>query len=257
MKKISVGIIGGTHGMGQWLAEVLTAEGCNVCVTGRNTPMTAADAASTCDIVVVSVPIAATADVIGQVGPLMKKKQLLMDLTSLKKEPIALMLSSSVSEVVGCHPLFGPSITQAAGNNIVLCPGRGKTWYDWIKNIFLSSGYTLLERTPSEHDRMVAIVQALNHLNTIALGSVIARTGYAPDEIHRYATPVFRTKMEMIQKVFTESPDLFAQIIAGNPDTDDLLETYQQVIAEIRRLLKTGGSAALKDYLTEAACKLF
>lgn len=257
MKKISAGIIGGTHGMGRWLAELLTAEGCDVCVTGRKTPLTAADVAANCDIVVVSVPIAATADVIGQVGPLMKKEQLLMDLTSLKKEPVALMLSSSASEVVGCHPLFGPSITQAAGNNIVLCPGRGKIWYDWIKNIFSSAGYTLLERTAGEHDRMVAIVQALNHLNTIALGSVIAQTGHAPDEINRYATPVFRTKMEMIQKVFIESPDLFAQIIAGNPDTDDLLEIYQQVIAEIRRLLKTSGSAALKDYLAQAARKLF
>ncbi|PKN19990.1 MAG: prephenate dehydrogenase/arogenate dehydrogenase family protein [Deltaproteobacteria bacterium HGW-Deltaproteobacteria-6] len=257
MKKITVGIIGGTNGMGRWLADLLAGEGCTVHVTGRKTVMTAKDAANVCDVVVVSVPIAATAGVIAEVGPLLKKSQLLMDLTSLKKEPVALMLAHSDACVVGCHPLFGPSISSAAGHNIVLSRGRGDAWYDWIKNIFTKTGYTILERTPAEHDRMMSVVQALNHLNTIALGLAIAETGIPMAEISQFATPVFKAKMDIVKKVFTESPELYADIIARNPDRDNVLKTCEQVVRDIRSTLKAGDGAELKIAMEAAAKKLF
>jgi prephenate dehydrogenase len=257
MKDITVGIIGGTNGMGRWLAELLGAQGCQVHVTGRKTQMTSADVAKICDVVVVSVPIAATAGVIGEVGPLMKKDRLLMDLTSLKKEPVALMLANSQAEVVGCHPLFGPSVTRAAGHNIVLCRGRGNAWYAWIKNIFKKTGYTLLERTPDQHDRMMTVVQALNHLNTITLGLVIAETGIPLGEVNHFSTPIFKIKMDIVKKVFTESPELYADIIAGNPDRDDLLRTYERVVRDIRGLLTAGDGSKLKEAMEDAAKKLF
>jgi len=257
MKNVIAGIIGGTNGMGRWLADLLTGQGCVVHVTGRKTPMTSADVARLCDVVVVSVPIAATAGVIAEVGPLMNKDQLLMDLTSLKKEPVALMLAQSKAEVVGCHPLFGPLVAQAAGHNIVLCRGRGSGWYDWIKNIFEKSGYTLLERTPDQHDRMMSVVQALNHLNTIALGMAIAETGIPVAEVNLFATPIFKIKMDIAKKVFTESPELYADIIARNPDRDDVLRTYAKVVNDICTRVTAGDGARLKEAMEIAAKKLF
>jgi prephenate dehydrogenase len=108
MKKMKPGIIGGTPGMGRWMAVLLRAQGFAVSVAGRETKTTAVDLAGRCDVVVVAVPIAATADVIREVGPMLKRGRLLMDLTSLKTEPVALMLAHSAADVVGCHPLFGP-----------------------------------------------------------------------------------------------------------------------------------------------------
>ncbi len=257
MKKTTVGIIGGTNGMGKWLGDLLLAEDCTVYVTGRKTEMSAVDAARICDVVVVSVPIAATASMIAQVGPLLKKEQLLMDLTSLKKEPVAQMLANTDAEVVGCHPLFGPAIPDAAGNTIVLCPGRGDAWYSWIKNIFEKSGYTLLERTPEEHDRMMSVVQALNHLNTLTLGMAIAATGIPMAEIHQFSTPIFRSKMDIVKKVLAESPDMYADIIAGNPDADKILQIYEQVVAEIRGLVSARDVSLLKSAISSAARKIF
>lgn len=257
MKNKTVGIIGGTNGMGRWLADLLAKAHCAVCVVGRKTAMTAEEAAGLCDVVVVSVPIAATADVVARVAPLLKKEQLLMDLTSLKKDPVDWMLSQSVSEVVGCHPLFGPSITQAAGNNIVLCPGRGEVGYAWIKHIFEKAGYTLLERTPEEHDRMMSIVQALNHLDTIALGMTIAATGIPLSEVNRFSTPVFRSKMKIMKQVLTESPDMYADIIAGNPDANKIVEAYAQVADRLKSLISAGDVSLLKDAIADAARTLY
>jgi len=257
MKNITVGIIGGTNGMGRWLADLLKAQGCSVHVTGRKTKMTSKDVANICDVIVVSVPIAATADVIARVGPLLKKDQLLMDLTSLKKEPVALMLKHSEADVVGCHPLFGPSITEPAGHSIVLCRGRGRTGYAWAKTVFEKAGYSVLEKTPVEHDRIMAVVQALNHLNTVSLGMAIAETGIPLVEVNQFSTPIFKTKMDIVEKIFTETPELYADIIAGNPDMENVFRTYERVVRNIRDLVTAGDGARLKEAMENTAKKLF
>ena len=257
MKHPTVSIIGGTHGMGKWLADLLVNEGCRINIVGRKTRMTAEDAARSSDVIVVSVPIAATSDVIDRVGPLLGQKQFMMDLTSLKKDPVERMLTQSVSEVVGCHPLFGPSIKHAAGHNIVLCPGRGRVWYSWIKNIFQKAGYTLLERTAEEHDRMMAVVQVLNHFNTITLGMAIAATGIPFDEILKFSTPVFRVRMDALRKVLAESPDMYADIIAGNSDSGKILQTYEDVVAGLRKLVSAEDVSLFKSAISSTAQKLY
>ena len=74
MKKIKVGIIGGTNGMGRWFAGLLKKEGCTVHVCGRKTKLQINDLARLCNVIVVAVPISATADIIKQVGPLLDQR---------------------------------------------------------------------------------------------------------------------------------------------------------------------------------------
>jgi prephenate dehydrogenase len=257
MKEISVGIIGGTGGMGRWFAGLLQKEGYTVHISSRKTAMSIDDIAKLCQVVVVSVPISATADVIKQVGPLLAEDTLLMDLTSLKKEPVDLMLACSKAEVIGCHPLFGPALVDATGQNVVLCPARGNHWLAWLKNIWEKNGLVVLERTPEEHDAMMAIVQALNHLNTISLGMAIAETGILLTEINKFSTPIFQTKIGIVRKIFTESPELYADIITGNPDTEKILDIYEKALATIRQSIKISKGRDLKNVIEITAKKLF
>jgi prephenate dehydrogenase len=113
------------------------------------------------------------------------------------------------------------------------------------------------EETPEEHDKIMAIVQVLNHLNTISLGLTLTETGISLGKISKYTTPIFQTKMGIIKKVFTESPGLYADIISSNPDTDKILKLYEKSLADIRKILKSGNAAKLKDALAQAAKKLF
>jgi len=110
VKDIEIGIIGGTGGMGRWFAGFFRKEGYTVFVSGRKTGMDIPTMGKKCQGVIVSVPVSITPEVIEQVGPHMKKESLLMDLTSLKGEPVKSMLKSSLSEVIGLHPLFGSAV---------------------------------------------------------------------------------------------------------------------------------------------------
>lgn len=257
MKTINVGIIGGTRGMGHWFAGLLQKEGCTVHICGRKTALGINEMAKLCNVIVVAVPLSATADIIKKVGPLLAKDALLMDLTSLKKEPVELMLANSPAEVIGCHPLFGPALTDISGQNIVLCRARGTTWFLWIKGICEKNKLVVVETTPEKHDKMMAIIQVLNHLNTISLGMALAETGIPLAEINKFSTPIFRTKLDIIKKVFTESPELYADIIAKNPDTVKILDFYEKVLADMHQIIKSGGGTKLKEVFDIAAKKLF
>jgi len=225
--------------MGRWFAAFFEKEGHPVIVSGKGTGPRPDEMAASCPVVIVSVPIGATIEVIRQVGPHMKRDSLLMDLTSLKAEPVRAMLESSVSEVIGLHPLFGPGVPSLEGQNVVLCPARGDRWLPWVRDVLVKGGANLIETTPERHDEIMAVVQALNHFDTIVLGLAVHDTGISREELGLFSTPLFRGKMEMIDRVFSR-PDLHAEIIKENPHTGRMIGLYRRALDRVARAALEG-----------------
>jgi prephenate dehydrogenase len=251
--RFPVGIIGGTGGMGQWFARFLEGEGYPAIVSGRKAGPTPAEMARLCPAVVVSVPIQVTGQIIREVGPFMKPESLLMDLTSLKAKPVRAMLEFSSSEVIGLHPLFGPAEDSLAGKNVALCPARGEKWLPWLRGLLESNGARLVETTPERHDEIMALVQGINHLDTLALGMVLMGSGLDRQVLERFSTPILQTKLGIIQKVFS-NPGLYAPIIALNPHLRQIMGLFERKFAELRRIVEKGDPEELrKRILQEAA----
>ena len=72
---MKAGIIGGTGKMGKLFAPVFERAGYKVIVSGRTTDVTSAEIAQTCDLVLVSVPIRDTVQVIREIAPFLTKEQ--------------------------------------------------------------------------------------------------------------------------------------------------------------------------------------
>ena len=113
------------------------------------------------------------------------------------------------------------------------------------------------EATPEKHDKMMAVIQALNHFNTITLGMALAQTNITPAEINKFSTPIFRTKLDIIRKVFLESPELYLDIITKNPQTGKMLDIYEKSLKEIREKIKSSRKAESKKAIKKAAKKLY
>jgi prephenate dehydrogenase len=251
-EKFPVGIIGGTGGMGQWFARFLGREGYPVLVSGRKVGPGPAEMAGACPVVLVSVPIEVTCQVIREVGPFMRPESLLMDLTSLKAESVRTMLESSTSEVIGLHPLFGPAEPSLAEKNVALCPARGKRWLPWLRGLLESHGARLVETTPERHDEIMALVQGINHLDTLVLGMVLMESGLDREVLERFSTPILKSKLGIIQKVFSH-PDLYAQIIALNPHLRQVMDLFERRFAELKSLVEKGGVEDLRNRIQQAA----
>jgi prephenate dehydrogenase len=257
MKDFQIGIIGGTGGMGRWFADFLKDEGYTVNVSGRRSGMVMKEMADCCQVIVVSVPISATTSIIQQVSPYMKKEALLMDLTSLKADPVKAMTQYSHSEVIGCHPLFGPQVKDIEGHHIVLCPARANKWRTWLNDLFEKHGALVTETTPENHDAIMAVVQGLNHLNTVTMGLVLRKTGFKLAELNLLATPIFRNKMEIVEKVFCNNARLYAEILTMNKNIVGIIQYYEETLSQLKDAILKKDTEALVKLMDENTEILF
>jgi prephenate dehydrogenase len=257
VKDTQIGIIGGTRGMGRWFADYLTGQGHVVHVSGRTTGMGMEAMAVCCQVVVISVPISLTGSIIEQIGPLMKNDSLLMDLTSLKAEPVEVMLKFSPSEVIGCHPLFGPHVSSIERQHIVLCPVRTEKWLPWLRDVLERGGALLVETTPEKHDEMMSVVQGLNHFNTIMMGMALSKTSAPLSQTDQFTTPLFDIKAGMIKKIFSGNPRLYAEILCNNKRMSKVIKIYEEALEEIGRLVARGDADALHDLMEQTAVRLW
>jgi prephenate dehydrogenase len=249
MNHFQIGIIGGTGGIGKWFAAFFRGEGYPVHVVGRSEGMSIPELAKHCRVIIVSVPIAKTSEVIHLAGPHLPEKSLLMDFTSLKVEPVREMLKATSADVVGCHPLFGPDCPSLAGQNIVLCPGRGNRWLKRLERLFTKGGARVTVATPAEHDRMMSFIQGLTHLDTMLMGLALRDSGIGAETLSLFSTPIFRMKWAVVEKVFGTSPGLYASIMAGNPEMKKVFDLYEKNLSIMKELVLNGDSVALATLL--------
>ncbi|MCE5282009.1 MAG: prephenate dehydrogenase/arogenate dehydrogenase family protein [Deltaproteobacteria bacterium] len=251
MNNVEIGIIGGTGGIGRWFADHFQKEGYGVHCTGRRSGMTIPEIAARCRVVIVSVPIAATMEVIDRVGPLLPEDSLLMDFTSLKEASVRRMLNATRAEVVGCHPLFGPDCPSLAGQNVILCPARGERWLRWTERLLVKAGARVTLASPQTHDRMMALVQGLTHLETVLMALTLRESGESPSSLEAFSTPVFRTRQAIAGKVLAH-PALYAGLIAENRQMAAILDIYEEQLTRLRKRILEGDAAGLAALLEES-----
>ncbi len=227
------------------MARLFADLGHAVMIADRDTELSSREAASIADVVVVSVPIAVTIDVIRDLGPLVRDDALLMDVTSIKTEPVKAMLDSCTASVVGTHPLFGPSVHSLQGQRMVLTPGRGDEWYDWLQQMLRARGLSVMKSTPQEHDRAMAVVQVLTHFSTEVMGRALADIGVPLEVTLNYTSPVYLMELLMTARHFAQSPELYASIQMSNPLTAQVTAAFVRAAGEHEKVVRAGDSAAV------------
>src|SRR5688500_11119762 len=239
----TVAVVGGHGGMGTIMARLFGDLGHQVIVSDLDTPLSAGDAASVADVVVVSVPIDVTEDVIRHVGPRVRADALLMDVTSIKHGPVTGMLESTRASVVGTHPMFGPSVHSLQGQRVVVCRARGDAWADWVVRSFGARGLVITETTAEAHDRAMSVVQVLTHFQTQVLGLTLARLGMPLEETLRFTSPAYLLELYVAARHFAQSPELYGSIEMRNPRTGEVTAAFGEAARELAEVLAAGDHA--------------
>ena len=230
---LKVAIIGGSGQMGQWFQRLFISQGLEVLVADLKTPQTPQEVASQADVVIISVPIPQVKKVVREVAPHLRPDAALMDFTSVKQVPLATMLDHFPGEVVGTHPLFGPGEQSINGLTMVLCPGRGERWFNWLKDLLENAGARVKVTTATEHDRIMSVVQGLAHFTLIALGRAIRELGVPLQDLEDFSTPTFATLHGLARRLFSQDPKLYACIQLANPANRPALRALEDSVADI------------------------
>lgn len=240
----TIAIVGGEGGMGRSLNTLFSDLGHEVLSADLETELRPKDAAPAADVVIISVPIRDTRAVIEEIGPFVRKDALLMDVTSIKTDPMEAMLASTEASVLGTHPMFGPGVNTYQGQRVVICPGRGEQWLDWARQMFTARGLVITETTPAEHDSMMAIVQVLHHFKTQVLGLALSRAGAPLEETLRFTSPAYLLETYVTGRHFAQAPELYGPIEMLNPDSEQVIGVFQEAAADLAKILADQDQAA-------------
>jgi len=248
---MKAGIIGGTGRMGRLFARVFENAGYEVLVSGRKTAITGADIAQLCDIVIISVPIRETVKVIETIAPLMRPGQLLCDFTSLKVQPVEAMLKSKAN-VIGLHPMFGPSVKSLKQQTIIVCPARtDETHLHSLLSVFRSEGAECTIATPEQHDRMVAVVQGLTHYMTLCMADTVRRLGLDLKKTADFTSPVYQIEISVMGRLLSQDPGLYADILQMNPYVPEVLEACRASAADLAEIVGRQDPALFRAFFEE------
>ena len=246
MQKKVIGIIGGKGAMGKYFTSFFERNGYKVLISGRKNPLSNKQLAKKADVVIVSVPIDKTEEVINEVAPHIKKSGLLMDFTSLKVFPMKAMKQTKAG-YLGCHPLFGPT-TPIEGQLVILCPGRSSKWMNWFKKLLEANKVIVKTMTPKKHDQLMAYVQALTHFSDIALSDVLRKSGLPVKDMVTIQSPVYRLELDMMGRILNQDPNLYANIQIGNPLSIKVMKDFMKSCEQLTDIVKNKDVKAFTRY---------
>ncbi|UCG13420.1 MAG: prephenate dehydrogenase/arogenate dehydrogenase family protein [Deltaproteobacteria bacterium] len=236
-KDIRIGIIGGLGKMGRWFRRFFEELGYTVSVADQETTDKPEDLAQTCQVVLLAVPLQHTVPMVRAVGPLVQDGALLTDIASLKSDVVRTMLEVSSASVIGTHPLFGPGEPNITGQTVVMCPGRGQRWQDWLTGIFVEGGARVEIVSPEIHDYYMAVIQGLTHFSTLALGLTIDSLDLDLMALKRFATPAFHRRLTEISHLLSQDADLYAAMPMLNSTYGVFYREFERIILELKGVI--------------------
>jgi len=261
MKIESIGILGGTGGLGARFEQYFKNKfpEIEVLVSGRKTEITNTIIVQRCDLVIFAVPIDKTLEVIKDLIPESRANQIWADFTSIKQQPVEAMLKSK-SQVCGLHPLFGP-LPEIENQTLIYCPARiDPESLGALLQLF--QAFNLMAFSPSEHDYLMGVVQCASHMSDMVMGETLRQSGLDFETIWKVSSPSYRLKLEVMGRMFAQSPDLYADIATQNLSAPHFTHLFKKASDHLESIVAARDRAPLleifestKQYLTPEFCE--
>ena len=266
---VKIAIIGGSGEFGRLFARIFAEEGHEVVITGRDAAKGEhvaqeigvrfsrdnIGAAKWADVVIISVYIDNTLEVIEQVAPQVREGALLMDFTSVKVEPCRAMLAHAKPgvEIIGTHPMFGPRVKSFEGLVFILTPLRGEKWKRWLLSWLERHKARVIITTPEEHDRIMSVVQCLTHFTYISVAATLRELDIDVKYSRRFASPIYELMLDLIARIVGQNPHLYASIQMHNPLATGVHDAFIAQASRLKEIVARKDKRAFVEFMGRAA----
>ncbi|MBY9004987.1 MAG: prephenate dehydrogenase/arogenate dehydrogenase family protein [Candidatus Lokiarchaeota archaeon] len=265
-------IIGGSGGMGKVFGRLFQKYGFEITLFARNKEkliqtaiglnmeysLDLEECVKKADVIMVSIPITSTPQMIKKIAPLMKRDAILFDITSLKTLVYSIMQELCSKYPINClslHPMFGPGIKDM--NNYVMISIKigGTNNYNLLIEelfaIFQSEGLLIITTTPEEHDKTMALTLAVPHMVNILYLTLLKQSGIPLNDLTKFTGTTF-----LLQKVFAESiiqreMEMFGEIQMENPEFYKILDLFEGVVSKYKTMIQSKDKNAFNKTFQE------
>ncbi|MBF8999189.1 bifunctional chorismate mutase/prephenate dehydrogenase [Vibrio nitrifigilis] len=242
----SVVLIGGRGQLGTLFGRMFRLSGYEVKVIEKDDWSQADEILHDAGLVIVTVPIHLTLEVIGKLNKL-PKDCILADFTSIKSKPLKAMLDVHEGPVVGLHPMFGPDVPSLAKQVVVCCDGRGAEHYQWLLEQLGIWGASICNIAAEDHDHGMTMIQALRHFTTFAYGVHLSKVKPNMAQLLQLSSPIYRLEIAMVGRLFAQDPNLYGDIILSSQENVDMIERFHKSFTESVELIKRGDKQGFID----------
>lgn len=196
------------------------------------------------DITIFSVPISITDKIIKKYAPYLKKWSIVLDVTSIKKWPSESLKKYSPDWVLilPTHPMFWPYISSIAGQIFVLCPikqeDKKDERYVFLKNFLIESWARVVEETAEDHDKMMAVVQWLNHFNMFVLADTMKKLNFDIKNSFNFVSPIYKLMISSVWRYVGQNPWLYSDIQMNNTEVLKVHEEFKKSTAKFNKYVE-------------------
>jgi prephenate dehydratase/prephenate dehydrogenase len=256
----SFGFIG-TGDMSTWFAKRLESEGYKSLLTGRSTDLKPEDMIPQVDVVVICVPISATAETVEKYGPHLKDGQALIILAGVAENALdaALVKTRPGVEVMLVHNLWGPQAkTMKDKNATVVRTNRSGLLCSEFEAFLYKHGALINQDSPSQHDLLMGVGQKLPTTVSVALAMTLKDNLIPQDKIGTHSTLTSLYGILAMARVHTQNPRTYAEIMATTGDGRKIVKSFAENLVKLMDMANEGKIDELcaiidenKQYLTD------
>jgi len=261
LKDLKFGIIGGSRGMGSWLVKFLREDGFNATFTSDDDKSEQSSnfaLIAACDVVILAVPIAIMEDVLHDIYLELDGK-ILMDVSSVKQfliekyQALKKEHQQIKAQYISVHPMFSQSIATLEGQVFTF------TYQDNADPGFVKEFRQLLDGHKAvlhdidyiSHDKLMGVIQGLNHFNLFVSAKTLARFAPNLDMVKNLSSPTYRIFIIFLTRYALQNPRLYADIQMYNRYVRKVIEIFKDEVDHLMQLIEQKDRAGFENYVKE------
>lgn len=210
--------------------------------------------------VILAVPVPEMVSVVEEILEGSAQPQFITDVGSTKEEICNRMRNLLPADIsfIGAHPMAGSEESGLSASDpilfenaiCVITPSKeNQTHLLDVIQLWETLGAHVFEMNPSEHDRAVAYVSHLPHLNAAALLHGVGSLQGHEETVLPLASGGFRDTT----RVAAGDPDLWRDILESNrPRVTSAIDRLIEVLKDVKGLMESSKWGELKEWLEEA-----
>ena len=237
----------GTGDMSRWFADRLENEGYRILMTGRSTELRPEEMIPRVDVVVICVPISATAETIRQYGPLLGAGKALILLAGESEQTLdtALAVTDPDVEVMLVHNLWGPQAANMKDKNaIVVRTARSGRLCSEFETFLYKHGADIFQDSSVRHDLLMGVGQKLPTVISVALAMTLDQHGITSEDIASHCTLTSLYPILAMARVHSQNPRTYAEILATSGDSRRIVHDFAR---NLRQVIGMADEARITD----------
>jgi len=261
VKDLNFGVIGGSRGIGGWLVKFLKENGLRVSFSSNDELSEYTNNAALiekCDVIILAVPIAFMEEVLVEIYPNLHNK-ILLDVCSVKQFLIEkyLELKRRFRDIKvsyqSVHPMFSQSITSLDGQVFIFTfsDNISKGFDEDFRKLLRHHKATIHDLDFIAHDKLMGVIQGLNHFNLFVSAKTLARFAPNLDMVKNLSSPTYRIFIIFLTRYALQNPRLYADIQMYNRYVKKVIELFRDEVDHLIQLIEHKDRNGFENYVKE------